>query len=517
MKRITYLFILLVFPLGVFAQWNTNLSENLSIAPNSGSSNISNHYSNNGYFFSYDENSVYKVHRYNTDGTPNWTSSMLPNNRNVGFSTFTKYTFLDTSGNLIHISSFLVDGINIRYCATKISPTGDQLWNGSSGIEINSFVLGAYISPSDDLYLALGDKTLHKYNSSGVLQWSTTFAGESLSPSNVSIIEKTDGTIGVVFMSLVNFNNGNYYYSVINTNGTLINTVQIENELCNVYQRYKLLGDANNNLYFLFTDENDKGHIQKITSNAPVLPGNGLDIDSSTSHASIFQSAIIKNGELNILYNYYEIVNGSIGIMNQKVNLNTFTTSYANGNILLDCNTNNVFTLPNEMKSFGNDFGFLVLDNNTKNISFKVFDGSTVTQSQNVCTTTSVKGLASVSTLNNISPTNSQVVILFTDDRNNDFEHELYSQNILFGFLGIDEEAEIAIDIMIYPNPAKSILYIKNIENIKSIDVYNSTGQFLSTISNFDKIDVSNWSNGVYYFNILLENNQSLSKKIIKK
>lgn len=519
MKNAIQILIFLVFPLGAYAQWNPNLSVNLPIASGGvAPGNSYNLYSNNGYFFCYDENVEYKIHRYNTDGTPNWASAMLPNNRTVGTATFQKYAFIDNTGNLIHISSFHAASGAIHFCINKITPSGTQLWNGSLGIDIDAFVIGAYLSPNNDLYIAKENNTLQKYNAMGVLQWTSSFAASTFDVGYVNIAEKADSTLGLVFFKFSPFNPtyGNYYYTGISNNGTFINNVQIETEACRFFTPYKLLTD-NNDLYFLFTDQYDKGHVQKISSNAPVYPLNGFDIDVSTAHASIYESAIIKDGELNILYSYYELMNGPNGILNQKIDLASFTRSFANGNILIDCNSNDVITTDNGMISHDSNFGFLVLDKITNNLSYIIFDGNAIIQSQNVCTTSSEKGVGQLSSLNNINSTNSQVVVLFSDVRNPDFSYELYAQNILYGWLGVDNETEISSEVGIYPNPTSSILFIKSNLPIKNIEIYNSLGQLVSSISNADKIDLTNLQFGAYIVKIKTENNQTFFKKIIKE
>ena len=301
MKRIILL-LLTLSPFSVISQWNSYVSVNMAITPNNtGASLPVCFYSNNGYFFTYAHEDQYKVNLYNIDGTQAWSQAMLANNHIVNGAIYRNHVLLDNSGNLIHISHFFGNDGNNYNCTTKISPNGTQLWNGSSGIVNNGFAIGAYVSASNDLYVAY-EKSLTKYNSAGLLQWTTTFDNTSRPSSNANIFAKSDGTVSVVFFnSLDTPGYGNFYHDSIGSNGTLINSYQIQNEPCRFWTPSKLLNDTAENLYFLYTNHNGKGYIQKIVSNNLVFASEGLAIDDEASLSSEFQSALIKDGVLHIL------------------------------------------------------------------------------------------------------------------------------------------------------------------------------------------------------------------------
>jgi hypothetical protein len=73
-------------------------------------------------------------------------------------------------------------------------------------------------------------------------------------------------------------------------------------------------------------------------------------------------------------------------------------------------------------------------------------------------------------------------------------------------------------DILIYPNPVKSVLYVKNISKRANHKIYNAAGQLVSSgvILN-NKIDVSALINGVYVIDIQDGENISIQKKFIKE
>ncbi|WP_370897681.1 fibronectin type III domain-containing protein [Chryseobacterium gossypii] len=71
--------------------------------------------------------------------------------------------------------------------------------------------------------------------------------------------------------------------------------------------------------------------------------------------------------------------------------------------------------------------------------------------------------------------------------------------------------------IMIYPNPVSSVLYVKNISKRANYKIYNAAGQLISSgIILNNKIDVSRLINGVYVIDID-DNGTSAQKKFIKE
>jgi len=72
-------------------------------------------------------------------------------------------------------------------------------------------------------------------------------------------------------------------------------------------------------------------------------------------------------------------------------------------------------------------------------------------------------------------------------------------------------------DVKIFPNPTNSILNIKSIETIKSIQIIDIAGR-ITTVSNFenDHVDVSGLADGMYFIEIKTENGL-FKEKFIKK
>lgn len=71
-------------------------------------------------------------------------------------------------------------------------------------------------------------------------------------------------------------------------------------------------------------------------------------------------------------------------------------------------------------------------------------------------------------------------------------------------------------NIQIYPNPTSGEVHIITNKTIKEVSIYNSLGEFCYTSQN-KLINIDNLPNGIYYFNILLNSNETEWKTIIKR
>ena len=68
----------------------------------------------------------------------------------------------------------------------------------------------------------------------------------------------------------------------------------------------------------------------------------------------------------------------------------------------------------------------------------------------------------------------------------------------------------------IYPNPVKDVLTI-TADDVKRVVMYNSLGQIVKTIEANDdnlKIDVSDLENGMYFVNIIDNNENVITNKV---
>ncbi|MCK5462271.1 MAG: T9SS type A sorting domain-containing protein, partial [Bacteroidales bacterium] len=78
----------------------------------------------------------------------------------------------------------------------------------------------------------------------------------------------------------------------------------------------------------------------------------------------------------------------------------------------------------------------------------------------------------------------------------------------------------IAPDVVIYPNPARDILYIQNIDGFDRLSVTNIVGKHVRMINIETKqldINVSNLENGLYFLNLYSSKYGTVTTKFIKR
>ena len=177
--------------------------------------------------------------------------------------------------------------------------------------------------------------------------------------------------------------------------------------------------------------------------------------------------------------------------------------AYPSGNILFPF-YNNITTFRYSMIIHDDYLGFITKDNQNNNISYYVFDGASIIEFRLVCSTPSSKSHLSVSELRNINLSNSQLVILFTDDRDGSYVNEVYAQNLLFGVLNRNENS--FNNVLIYPNPCSSEVNVQSDKILDKVELFSITGQLEYSSSSISKIDISNLSVGVYYLKITIDN-----------
>lgn len=80
-------------------------------------------------------------------------------------------------------------------------------------------------------------------------------------------------------------------------------------------------------------------------------------------------------------------------------------------------------------------------------------------------------------------------------------------------FLGLEDEEKLGFNV--YPNPTKDKIYFSGDVNIQELEIYDFQGKLLANINSYEEIDLSQYSNGVYYLRIFIDKNIYV-KKIIK-
>ncbi|MCW3789147.1 LamG-like jellyroll fold domain-containing protein [Plebeiibacterium sediminum] len=78
-----------------------------------------------------------------------------------------------------------------------------------------------------------------------------------------------------------------------------------------------------------------------------------------------------------------------------------------------------------------------------------------------------------------------------------------------------DVTSEKVDEINIYPNPAQRFLYIQSTSNIKSVTIYDITGNVVLVSKNTDTLDLQNIPNGTYILHINVNDEDYVVRKII--
>jgi len=72
----------------------------------------------------------------------------------------------------------------------------------------------------------------------------------------------------------------------------------------------------------------------------------------------------------------------------------------------------------------------------------------------------------------------------------------------------------------VYPNPTDGVVYVKSTNNYHSLAVYDIYGRELMTVvlkNDLNEIDVSNYSNGIYYIKLFSQNRTELKRVILNR
>jgi len=86
------------------------------------------------------------------------------------------------------------------------------------------------------------------------------------------------------------------------------------------------------------------------------------------------------------------------------------------------------------------------------------------------------------------------------------------------GTLGVNDVFAENKKVLLYPNPAKETVSFKNVDKIRSVDVYESTGRKVKTVKiDGENINVSDLKSGNYYLEISLKDGSTSYQKLIKE
>ncbi|MCB9361575.1 MAG: T9SS type A sorting domain-containing protein [Flavobacteriales bacterium] len=96
----------------------------------------------------------------------------------------------------------------------------------------------------------------------------------------------------------------------------------------------------------------------------------------------------------------------------------------------------------------------------------------------------------------------------------------LYKDVYVQEVVGINENTELYHQFSVYPNPTKNAIYIENNslnERGKRVRIINLNGKLIYDEQFNSKIDISSFSSGIYFLNIVLKTGEMLHYKIVKE
>lgn len=120
-------------------------------------------------------------------------------------------------------------------------------------------------------------------------------------------------------------------------------------------------------------------------------------------------------------------------------------------------------------------------------------------------------------------------IVIDPDDKiwvgGNFFHYRLESS---FAAIRLVGEADLSVDnieyekekIILYPNPVKNYVTLEGLKGNESLSLFDINGRLIHSfkaIGKTENLDMSSYSNGVYYLRIKSENNYQTTKKIIKQ
>jgi hypothetical protein len=83
---------------------------------------------------------------------------------------------------------------------------------------------------------------------------------------------------------------------------------------------------------------------------------------------------------------------------------------------------------------------------------------------------------------------------------------------------GLEDIQELQ-ELSIFPNPSQNVFYINASQGIKNVSVFTINGNRIlqeNTKSNFAKIDLSNFSKGIYFVEVQTEVGETIRRKVVK-
>jgi hypothetical protein len=298
---------------------------------------------------------------------------------------------------------------------------------------------------------------------------------------------------------------GQYYISRFDEQGnrTTSGSQLIAPASCSFYRPYYFTEMSTGQYYFIGFDTNSgASFVQRLMGDMPQIGGNGTALDNSAN--SSFITATVANDSLYAFYQYNWNSFDEGGLKMQAMDLATGTNAYDQGYTLYD-ETAGVKPIQHSALNMNGSPACLIVENATQTIQL-IEIGTLGQNTFNLFTSTTNKGLASVSTYDQINADQKQLVVFMEDYRPSIDQSSAIAQNLLLSSVGM-MNVESNHTMMMYPNPAHESTMMLLDENWigSTCKIMDGLGRCLESFNirqNNTMLDVSGLPAGMYYISM---------------
>jgi hypothetical protein len=512
----------LIVSLSICAQWNTDLTTNLVISDNGRIENVI--YDGNGYYLTWQEGAgpfTHKVTRLNVDGTSNWNAPILAHNHDLGsFTVSLQHTAMDVNRNFIRVSTY-INNDGEFCCINKIDTTGTQLFNGESGLVYPGLAMGFALGASGNMYLLVNTE-LKKIDADGNTLWSATLDPSHLNSREGKIIESADGTVGVAYFvpGMGNPTYGNFYISRFDSvgNRTTVGSQTIAPASCSFYRPWYFTESYTGHYYFIGFDTNSSvSFVQHLMGDEPMVGGNGTPLDNSAN--SSFITATVAGDSLFAFYQYNWNSFDEGGLKMQAIDLAGGTHAYNQGLNLYN-ETAGIRPFQHSAIDLNGYPACLILESPSQ-VARLLEVGENGMNTYPLFTSSTSKGLAAISSFNQINATQKQCVAFLEDYRAGNDYSACVAQNLtLDGSTGV-AQLSTSGELIVFPNPAHNNLRMQADDKWlgSTCSLYDQLGRELDSFKLTQRnmtLDIKSLPAGVYFIGINNEKEHFFERVIVE-
>lgn len=529
--------LMLTVTLQSFAQWNTDINENLEVSSYKANVEYSARTSDGKtYVFFFEENTtdnyVPRVQLLDAEGNKLFGNDGIIVKSAGTFASFIQVSDIavDAENNLI--VSFFATNDAVLY-ANKISPSGENLW-GNSGVSVASG--GAFpkiVALNSGVvigYTLSGKGYLQKFDSStGAALWSTPIISPAVSGLNNTSVTELSRLSDDSFVS-ISSSKGTAFSAI----GTLVaqrydgtgtplwaNPTQLTSTTGVQYNvRYDHIVD-NDNVYIGYYTSGISGSkfdafVQRISPDGTLPWGdNGKDV-STSDYYEMKTNIGINGDDLWAISTFTDDTQGPRGEYIQKFNK-------ISGDVEFDPAAKEIYPLAIGSAAFTHFSSIQFLNNvpvfvtaDNTDISVDPVTLRLVTLDSNDGTKGDEYLISASSVKSNIAVNsyNNQLVAVWSDVRNSS-NPEIYAQNFKLPDMDI-QNIKQSYYYQIYPNPSSATVQIKTSKEIKENMLYDLSGKEIMKITG-DSVDITSVKQGIYILKSVFADGTIATEKLIKK